>query len=202
MILVGPRYAVPVIKTAKQLGIYTITADFLPDNIAHKFSDEYVNVSIIDKDKTLEVAEKLKIDGIVLFACDMGVLQRHILLKKGLPFQGSYESTKILQDKGLFRDFLTKQGFNVPHAKRYTDKNAPFNDVNFFSWPVIVKLIDSAGSKGVTKVDTPDELSAAIETAVWGLHNGVYIIWKSSMTKEGQDYLTKGTQSLLNLLDM
>lgn len=183
MILVGSRYAVPVIKTAKQLGIYTITADFLPDNIAHKFSDEYVNVSIIDKDKTLEVAEKLKIDGIVLFACDMRVLQRHILLKKGLPFQGSYESTKILQDKGLFRDFLTKQGFNVPHAKRYTDKNAPFNDVNFFSWPVIVKLIDSAGSKGVTKVDTPDELSAAIETAVWGLHNGVYIIWKSSMTK-------------------
>lgn len=57
MILGGARYALPVIDAAKKLGVYTITADYLPDNIAHKYSDEYVNVSIIDKDKTLEVEE-------------------------------------------------------------------------------------------------------------------------------------------------
>lgn len=62
----GSRYALPVIKAAKQLGIYTITADYLPDNIAHEFSDEYVNVSIIDKEKTLEAAKKCTITGIIL----------------------------------------------------------------------------------------------------------------------------------------
>lgn len=62
MILGGSRYALPVIKAAKQLGIYTITADYLPDNIAHRFSDEYVNVSIIDKEKTLEAAKEHNID--------------------------------------------------------------------------------------------------------------------------------------------
>lgn len=177
MILGGSRYALPVIKAAKQLGIYTITADYLPNNVAHKFSDEYVNVSIIDKEKTLEAAKKLQIDGIVSFACDPGVVTAaYIAENMGLPFQGSYASTKLLQDKGLFREFLTKNGFNVPHAKRYTEKNAPFGDLNFFTWPVIVKPVDSAGSKGVTKVDTPDHLAEAIETAVNGSHNGSFII--------------------------
>ena len=49
-----------------------ITCDYLPDNIAHKYSDEYCNVSIIDKEKTLEAAKKLNIDGIMSFACDPG----------------------------------------------------------------------------------------------------------------------------------
>lgn len=52
LILGGSRYALPVIDAAKKLGIYTITADYLPDNIAHKYSDQYVNVSIIDKEAT------------------------------------------------------------------------------------------------------------------------------------------------------
>lgn len=55
----------------------------------------------------------------------------------GFPFQGSYKSTCILQDKGLFLQFLAENGFNVPHAKRYTDKEAPFVDEEFFTWPVI-----------------------------------------------------------------
>lgn len=188
MILGGSRYAVPVIEAAHKLELYVITCDYLPDNIAHKYSDEYCDVSIIDKEKTLEAAKKLHIDGIVSFACDPGVTTAaYIAEKMGLPFQGSYESTEILQDKGLFRDFLTKHGFNVPHAKRYTDKKAPFNDIDFFTWPVIVKPVDSAGSKGVTKVDSPDKLADAIETAVGGSHNGAYII---------EDFLTfKGYHS-------
>ena len=56
MVLGGSRYALPVIKAAHNLGIHVITCDYLPDNVAHKFSDEYCNISIIDKEKTLEAA--------------------------------------------------------------------------------------------------------------------------------------------------
>jgi len=177
MILGGSRYAIPVIETAHKLGLYAITADYLPNNIAHKFSDQYVNVSIIEKEKVLKVAQELQIDGIVSFACDPGVVTAaYVAEKMGLPFQGSYKSTSILQDKGLFRKFLTENGFNVPHAKSYSDKNAPLADIDFFTWPVIVKPVDSAGSKGVTKVNSPEELSTAIETALGGSHNGHFII--------------------------
>lgn len=188
MLLGGSRYLLSVIETAHKLGLYVITCDYLPDNTAHKFSDEYINVSIIDKEKVLEAAQNLQIDGIMSFACDPGVVTAaYVAEKMGLPFQGSYESTTILQDKGLFRKFLSENNFNVPHAKRYTDKEAPFSDIDFFTWPVIVKPVDSAGSKGVTKVEKPEELSKAIDIAVEGSHNGAFII---------EDFLTfKGYHS-------
>lgn len=185
LLLGGSRYAIPVIETAHKLGIYVITCDYLPNNIAHKYSDEYCNISIIDKEATLEAARNLNIDGVMSFACDPGVVTAaYIAEKLGLPFQCSYESAVILQDKGLFRDFLTKNNFNVPHAKRYTDKNSPFDDIDFFTWPVIVKPVDSAGSKGVTRVDSVEELKNAIEIAIDNSHNGVFII-EDFLTFEG-----------------
>ena len=188
MILGGSRYAIPVIEAAHKLGLYAITADYLPDNIAHKHSDKYCNVSIIEKEKVLEVARSLEIDGIVSFACDPGVVTAaYVAEKMSLPFQCSYESAVILQDKGLFRKFLTENGFNVPHAKSYSDAQAPFADIDFFTWPVIVKPVDSAGSKGVSKVVSPDELGEAIKVALDNSHNGHFII---------EDFLTfKGFHS-------
>ena len=40
LLLGGSRYLVPVIREAKALGCHTITCDYLPDNYAHKISDE------------------------------------------------------------------------------------------------------------------------------------------------------------------
>ncbi|MGN0419541.1 MAG: acetyl-CoA carboxylase biotin carboxylase subunit family protein [Acetatifactor sp.] len=177
LLLGGSRYLAPVIEAAHSLGLYVITCDYLPDNDAHKLSDEYCNISIIEKDAVLEFAQEKKIDGIMSFACDPGVITAaYVAEKMGLPFQGSYKATYILQDKGLFREFLLENNFNCPHAKRYTDKNAPYADVDYFNWPVIVKPVDSAGSKGVTKVDFLDELEEAINIAVEGSHNGAFII--------------------------
>ncbi|MBQ7155693.1 MAG: ATP-grasp domain-containing protein [Synergistaceae bacterium] len=188
MILGGSSYIVPVISKAHELGCYVITCDYLPDNIAHKFSDHYENISIIDKEAVLEAAKRLRIDGIISFACDPGVVTAAYAAEEmGLPFQGSYESVRILQDKGLFRKFLADNGFNTPKAKRYTDINAPFSDAEYFTWPVIVKPTDSAGSKGVTRADTPAELPGAIDTALKASHNGAFII---------EDFLTfKGFHS-------
>ena len=188
MILGGSRYALPVIKAAHDLGLYVITCDYLPDNIAHKYSDEYCNVSIIEKDLVLNVAKECNIDGIMSFACDPGVVTAaYVAEEMGLPFQCSYKSACILQDKGLFRDFLAKNNFNVPHAKRYTDAETPFNDLEYFNWPVIVKPVDSAGSKGVTKVDSPDDLKKAINIALDNAHGDAFII---------EDFLTfKGYHS-------
>ena len=185
MLLGGIRYLIPVIEKAHELGIYVITADYLPDNIAHKYSDEYCDVSIIDKDAVLQKARELEIDGIMSFACDPGVTTAaYVAEKMGLPFQGSYESTSILQDKGLFRKFLKDHKFNVPNAKRYTNPKEPFNDIEYFNWPVIVKPTDSAGSKGVTRVDKVEDLAEAIDIAIKGSHNDAFII-EDFLTFEG-----------------
>lgn len=167
MLLGGLRYLLPVIEEAHKLGVYVITADYLPDNIAHKYSDEYCNVSIVDKEAVLAAAQRLQIDGIMSFAVDPGVVSAaYVAEKKGLPFQCSYEAACILQDKSRFRQFLSENGFNCPKAKGYSVAEDALKDVDYFNWPVIVKPVDSAGSKGVTKVLSPEQLPEAIERAL------------------------------------
>lgn len=164
MILGGSRYALPIIEAAHKLELYVITCDYLPNNVAHKYSDEYCNVSITDKEATLEAAKKLNIDGITSFACDPGVVTAaYVADQMGLPNVGPYESVCILQNKNKFRKFLTDNGFTVPIAKGYKNIDEALGDVELFHWPVIVKPTDSAGSKGVNRVDDPADLKRSIE---------------------------------------
>lgn len=166
MLLGGIRYLLPVIKAAHEQGYYVITADYVPDNIAHQYSDEYVNVSIIDKEAVLKVAREKEIDGIMSFGVDPGVVSAsYVQEQMGLPSFGPHESVVILQNKDKFRSFLTENGFNVPWAKGFDNIDDAINESYWYSWPLIVKPTDSAGSKGVTKVNSIDELRPALEYA-------------------------------------
>ena len=177
MLLGGIRYLLPAIEAAHKHGAYVITVDYLPDNIAHKYSDEYHNVSILDKEAVLDLAKELQIDGILSYAVDPGVVAAaYVAEQMGLPFTCSYEAACIMQDKARFRQFLADNGFNVPNAKGYTNVGDALKDVDYFNWPVIVKPVDSAGSKGVTRVDDSIDLEAAIIRAFEESHNGHIII--------------------------
>lgn len=177
MLLGGLRYLIPVIEVAHRHDFHVITVDYVPDNIAHKYSDEYYNVSTMDKEAVLELAQRIQIDGIMSFAIDAGAVSAaYVAEKMGLPFQCSYESTCILQDKALFRDYLAKNGFNTPKAKGYSSIDEALKDIDGFSWPIMVKPVDSCGSKGVVKVEKREDLRKSIEFAISESHNGHFII--------------------------
>ena len=192
MLLGGIRYLLPAIEAAHKHGYYVITVDYLPENIAHQYSDEYHNVSIIDKEAVLQLAQELQIDGILSFAVDPGVVTAaYVAEKMGLPFTCSYEAACILQDKARFRQFLADNGFNVPTAKGYDNTEEALQDISLFHWPVIVKPVDSAGSKGVSRVDDPKNLRQAINHALASSHSGNFII-EDFLEKEG---LSCGSES-------
>ena len=185
MLLGGLRYLKPVIDAAHKQGYYVITADYLPNNIAHKWSDDYCNVSIIDKEAVLREAQRLKIDGIMSFACDPGVVAAsYVQNKLGLPSFGPFESVEILQNKDKFRAFLTKNGFNVPQAKGFDSVEAAMQEIYWYPWPVIVKPTDAAGSKGVTRVDKAEDLRPALEYAMEHSISG-HIIVEEFIDKKG-----------------
>ena len=185
MLLGGLRYLKPVIDAAHKQGYYVITADYLPNNIAHKWSDEYCNVSIIDKEAVLKEAQRLQIDGIMSFACDPGVVAAsYVQNKMGLPSFGPFESVEILQNKDKFRAFLAKNGFNVPQAKGFDSVEAAMQELYWYPWPVIVKPTDAAGSKGVTRVDRAEDLKPALEYAMEHSISG-HIIVEEFIDKQG-----------------
>ena len=177
LLLGGARYALPVIDAAHKIGARVVTCDYLPDNYAHAFSDGYINASIIDNEAVLAAARECKADGIMSFAADPGVVAASYAAEKlGLPFQGSHEAVSILQDKERYRAFLRDNGFNCPELHIYRSADEAMAEADGIAYPVIAKPVDSAGSKGCSRVDGPEGLRAAVEYALEFSRDGRCIV--------------------------
>ena len=109
LLLGGANTQIPSILTAKKMGYYTITCDYLPDNPGHKFADEYHNVSTTDKEAVLALAKELQIDGILAYATDVAAATAaYVSEAMGFP-TSPYKSVDILTNKDKFRAFLEEK---------------------------------------------------------------------------------------------
>lgn len=166
MMLGGNYFQMTATRAAKELGHYVISVDYLPDNPAHKLADEYHNVSTIDKEAVLKLAQELQIDGIVSYASDVSApTAAYVAEKMGLP-TNPYESVMILTHKDLFRPFLIKHGFNSPKSRGFADMKEALEFFKALGKPAMVKPSDSNGSKGATRVDSEADFEAAFSKAM------------------------------------
>lgn len=166
LMLGGSLYQIFAIKEAKKLGYYVITADYLPSNPGHKYADEYHNVSTTDKEAVLKLAKKLKVDGVVAYASDPAAPSAaYVCEKMGLP-TSPYKSVEILSNKDLFRRFLQENGFNCPKAMGFTTYEDALIHIDEFTLPIMVKPVDSSGSKGVNKMTDKSQLKGFVEEAL------------------------------------
>ncbi len=165
LLLGGSAQQVVAIKTAKKLGYYTVLCDFLPDNPGQYSADRFYLESTTDKDTILSVARKENIDGILAFASDPAApTAAYVAEALGLT-TNPYRSVEILCNKDKFREFLSENGFNTPKAGGYTSADEAKNAISGFTLPVIIKPVDSSGSKGATVLRSLDGLDGAIEFA-------------------------------------
>ncbi len=186
MLLGGSAQQVIAIETAKKLGYYTVLCDFLTDNPGQYHADKFYLVSTTDKEAVLDVAEKEKIDGVLAYASDPAApTAAYVAEKLGLP-GNPYDSVEILCNKDRFREFLSKNGFNTPAAKGYDNTDDALNDMRdgYFRFPVIVKPVDSSGSKGVSKINNFDEAKEKLSYAM-SFSRGKRIIVEEFVEKYG-----------------
>ena len=166
LMLGGSLYQTFAIKEAKRLGYYVITADYLPSNPGHKYANEYHNVSTTDKEAVLKLAKELEVDGVVAYASDPAAPSAaYVCEKMGLP-TSPYKSVEILSNKDLSRQFLQENGFNCPKAMGFTTYEDALNHIDEFALPVMVKPVDSSGSKGINKMTDKSQLKAFVEYAL------------------------------------
>ena len=157
LLLGGSTQQIPAIKYANNKGYHTVLCDYLPDNPGQDYSDIFYCVSTTDKEAVLEVAKKEKIDGIVAYASDpASTTAAYVAEKLGIP-TNPYKSVEILAYKDKFREFLRDNGFNFPIAKSYISIKNAIEEIDQFKFPIIVKPVDSSGSKGVNVVDNVED---------------------------------------------
>jgi biotin carboxylase len=166
MVLGGSNFQLPIIMRAKEMGLYVISCDYLPDNPGHKFSDEYHNVSTTDKEAVLELVRSLNIDAIATLSSDPAI-PTVAYVADALGLGGpSPEAVTILSEKDKFRSLISKLGLNVPKNYVVTSLMVPEEIKNSTS-KYVVKPVDCSGSKGITYSSTnKNELKHAIEYAL------------------------------------
>lgn len=167
ILLLGGSYAqIPAIKAANDRGLYTILCDYLPDNPGQKFADEYINASTTDKEHILEIARERGVDYVWAYASDPAApTSAYVSEIMGLP-GNTYNSVRTLSEKHLFRQLLRDAGLPCPRSLTFTKEEVNSVKELSLSYPLIVKPVDSSGSKGVILIESFSDFSKAVKYAL------------------------------------
>lgn len=186
LLLGGSAQQVIAINTAKKMGLYTVLCDFLEDNPGQYVADRFYLISTTDKEAVLDIAMKEKIQGVLAYASDPAApTAAYVAEKMGLP-GNPYKSVEILCNKDKFRSFLKENNFCTPEAKGYVNIVDAYKDLQdgILKFPVIVKPVDSSGSKGVIRVNEIENAISSLEYAM-SFSRGKRIIVEEYVDKFG-----------------
>lgn len=165
LLLGGSSQQVIAIETAKRLGLYTVLCDYLPDNPGQYHADKVYQESTTDKERILSIAQEEQISYIIAYASDPAApTAAYVAEKMGLP-TNPYKAVETLCNKDMFREFLSTHGFNTPRAVGFKNREDVLADINKFNLPIIIKPVDSSGSKGATVIRGEEDIIKAIDFA-------------------------------------
>ena len=168
LLLGGSTQQVIAIKTAKDLGYYTVLCDYLSDNPGQYVADKYYNASTTDVEAVYEIAKSENVNGILAYASDPAALPAAIVAERlGLPTNPSV-SVAILGVKYEWRKFLQTHGFACPKFYAFCPNeklSVIKSSLADFDFPILIKPTDSSGSKGVTKLDDLETIEEAVQWA-------------------------------------
>lgn len=163
LILGAGIYQVPLIKTAKDMGIYTIVASIPGNYPGFKYADKVYYENTVDYDAILKIAQEEKIDGIVTAGTDVAVITIGKVCDE-LGLSGlSFEAAQIAANKMLMKTNYEKHGVRTARFRQISlDCNDIYEEVKELTFPLIFKSVDSSGSRGIVRVDTVADFEPAL----------------------------------------
>ena len=176
LILGAGIYQVPLIKTAKRMGLYTIVASIPGNYPGFELADKVYYENTTDVPKILEIARTEKIDGIVTAGTDVAVITiGEVCDRLGLTGL-SAEAAAIATDKLRMKTCYEKYGVRTARFRRISFDDADYADlVAELTLPVMFKSVDSSGSRGIVKVSDPAEFEAARKTVLENTRSDYFI---------------------------
>lgn len=196
---------IPAIRKAKELGYYVGVADYNPNAVGIPEADEYFNVSTIDIDGVVKVAQEFKPDGILTLATDMPVRAVakacEVCRLPGISFDTAIKAT----DKGEMIKAFEKAGVEHPWYYIISDRVNFDHMIEEITYPCIMKPTDNAGSRGVVLCRDKDELNNEYAYSLGESRGGAVIIEEylqgpefsiEVMVVDGEPYVLQITDKL------
>lgn len=181
LLILGAYYTeTEIIERAKALGCYTIVTDNHPNSVqspAKQVADEAWNISWTDIDELCRKCEEYQVDGVIAGFSEFRVESMiRICERLNLPCSLTIQQLDITRDKNKFK--RTCEKFEIPCVPEHQ-----FDDT--FSFPVIVKPVDRAGSVGISVAYNREDFETAYQYAMSMSNTKSVII---------EDFITEGTK--------
>ncbi len=161
MIMGAGIYQVPLIRKAKEMGIWTIAVSIPGNYPGFAIADQVIYENTVDYEKVLEAARREQIDGIVTAGTDVAVVTIGKVCDE-LGLTGlSFEAAQIASNKIRMKQKYEEYGVRTARFCEVTFEDDMQEKTKGLNFPLIFKAVDTSGSRGIIRVNSADEFEHA-----------------------------------------
>ena len=165
IILGAGIYQVPLIKKAREMGLYTIVVSIPGNYPGFAFADQVRYLDTRDLEGILKAAREENIDGICTAGTDVAVAAiGYVCEKLGLPGI-SRQAARTVTDKRRMKQAFAAGGVATADFRTAFSEEEAQNAAEEIGYPVCVKAVDKSGSRGIQRAENPGELREAYAAA-------------------------------------
>ena len=147
-----------VIEYAHELNFEVIAIDSNSDAPGLKISDISIIEDITNVEKICEIAQKYSVNGIMTHAVEIPHIVSRVAQKMNLPGL-SPEIADIATNKKMRIECFQKNKIPSPKFVYGSSVEEILEKITNFDFPLVMKPIDNAGSRGVIKIEKIDDIS-------------------------------------------
>lgn len=175
LILGGASQHKKLVEAAKRLDVYTVVTDNIKNSPAKKIANKSYCIDIFDMEGLLKLCLDEGIDGVISTSLDPCQIPYVELCERvGYFCYGTKKQFHIMTNKMIFKKECEKKRVKVPPGFSFSELVLCKENI----YPVIVKPVDSRGSRGQTICHSFDEIESALELAKENSTTGNYMVEK------------------------
>ena len=199
LILGAGVYQLPLIKKARKMGLYTVVVSIPGSYPGFDWADKVYYKDTTDEEAVLEIARKEAVDGILTCGTDVAI--RSIgrvcdtLGLKGISEAAAGKScNKILMKDALSSAGVACAKYKVMSLEREnhdagicckeTENHDAAAACEEIGYPVVIKAVDSSGSRGITIVKDKSMIAPALDAVREVTRSSEYLIEECLMGEE------------------
>lgn len=168
LILGGTSASFDVVEQAVGMGIFVIVADDKAEDIgiAKTIADKAVQISTTDHQALVRYIEENNVDGIFCGPGEFNIQNCLTVAEMaGLPFYCTQEQWSICTNKAIFKAYCQKH--DIPTVPEFNVSREQLEKASYnFEYPLVIKPVDSAGSRGLTVCEGREMVLPAYELAL------------------------------------
>lgn len=202
MIIGAGILQVPVIRTAREMGLLTVVTDYNPEAYGMKLADFPIVMSTRDVDGTVRVAKEFsrrrRIDGVITVGTDASLTVAAVQHAFDLP-GNRIDVAEATTHKVKMRTRLKEHGIAQPDFFACWSYDDVVEASRKLGFPFVIKPVDNMGARGVMKVGKPEVMRFAYERAKGASPRGEIIVEEfmdgpelsiDALIWEGEIYIT------------